>query len=372
MLVYLPERLYENIKLDDVYNELSAKYTKEIFNKTDFLDVIRQFDVDNDDLQALFKHIREQLTDPALQLEYDVVMSEDVNSYQNRFDEMDVETKIYYLYAYDNGDMSWSEAAEKRNQLCIQLYEDNILDKDYDCSLFIHTIYYLRKVYELVFKYTNRKINLNEFEKFKADETTIFNKMLSVSDNESFKHIMYSKREQMYDLYLEFVGQFCSDINGIYDKVWEIVNNEDFKYNYFSYYKLTFFLIFFQQFMDKADLDNAYKCLEKLMELITYAYTNRYEAARSLSHYNKAFLDDFLVLSMFVYNMVKSYMPNLFISWGIEDLLKPAEYRLYNSLLTNDDKKIVKTFNVNDRFFSYAWLPSNKEIFNVFNKGLDK
>jgi abortive infection bacteriophage resistance protein len=65
-------------------------------------------------------------------------------------------------------------------------------------------------------------------------------------------------------------------------------------------------------------------------------------------------------------------MPNLFISWGIEDLLKPAEYRLYNSLLTNDDKKIVKTFNVNDRFFSYAWLPSNKEIFNVFNKGLDK
>lgn len=368
MLIYLPERLYENLKNDEKYHQLSKDYTEEFIHNNDFLNIIRQFTKVNPKLLSLFEYIRESL--PKNQkIEFDIVMSHNLKEFQDKFDEMDVETKIYYLYAYDDGDMSWNEDAEKRNKLCIKLYEDNILNNDYICSYFIHTIYYLRIVYELIFKYTNRNISLKEFKNFVKEENEIFNKMMAKSSNESFKHIMYSKREQMYGLYLEFIGQFIDD-EKIYQLLWEIVDNKEFKYNYFSYFKLSFFLIFFQKYADIGDITNAKKCLDKLLELISYAFEHKNDACDSLNHYNKAFIDDFLILSKFVYDMVSKYMPILDKKWCFlnNDNVKPAEYRFYKQIMTNDDKEIVKNFNVVDRFFSYSWINGKKEILSIIDK----
>lgn len=367
MLTYLPERLYEYIKNDQTYHKLSDEYTDKYMFDNDFLQIIKHFKIRENDLNQLFEYIRDKLPKQE-QLEYDILMSDNPNIYQDRFDEMDTETKIYFLYTYDNGDMSWNLDAEKRNQLTIQLYEDEILDKPYPCSLFIHTIYYLRKVYELILKYTNRKITIKEFHNFVNEEQSIFDKMFSISDNESYKHIMYSKREQMYTLYLEFVGQFIEDRTEFYNLLWNIVNNVDFKYNYFSYFKLTFFLIFYQEYVDSGDIINAKKCLDKLLEMITYAFQNRKDASKSLNHYNKAFIDDFLILSKFVYDMVIKYMPNVNKKWKLATLMNRSEQRFYHNMLTNDDKEIVKDFNVVDRFFGYAWLINKREIFESIDQ----
>lgn len=363
MLLYLPERIYEYVKNDEYYHKWAEKYTEEIFYKNDFLNIIKEYNNDNPYLTNMANYILARIP-KYYKLEYYIVIDDDISSYEKYFNNMDVETKIYYLYAYNFGDMSWSEEAEERNQLCIKLYEDNILDKQYNCSLFIHTIYYFRKVYELLFKYTKRKLVVKEFENFKKEELELFNKLIAISDNESFKHIMYSKREQMYILYLEFIGQFMKNKKEIFDKIWEEINNEKFKYNYFSYFKLSYYLMCFQQYMDESDINNAKNCLDKLIELITYAYNNKRDACDSLNHYNKDFIDDFLVLSKFIYDMVYTYMPNLSKKWDIlhNCNIKPSEYRYYTSMLNNDDKEIVKNFNVNDRFFGYGWLPSNKEI----------
>lgn len=362
MLLYLPERLYEYIKFDDEYHQMATKYTENIFNNNNFLDIIKQYNSNNPDLIKLQEYVRTKIPNNYL-IQYDIIMNDDISKYENQYNNMDAETKMFYLYSYNDGDMSWNKKADENNYSCIDIYEKNFVNNK-NCSLYIHAIYYFRKIYELLFKYSKRKLEINEFNNFKKEELDLFNKIISLSDNESFKHIMYSKREKMYILYLEFVGQFMKNKKEIFNKIWNEINNDKFKYNNFSYSKLAYYLICFQQYMDESNINDSKECLSKIIDMISYAYDNKKDACKSLIHYNEDFIDDFLALSKFIYTIVYNYMPNLKQKWDIlhNSNLKPSEYRYYTSTLTNDDKEIVKTFNVDDRFYSYKWILSNKEL----------
>lgn len=364
MILWLPERLYECLKNDEYYHQIAKKATDEVFYGNDYLSIISCYQHQDEKLWSILDYMRSKMPNKYLN-EFDAVMLDKYD--ELNYDDMDIETKILWLYNYNNGDMAMDSKSDSINQECIKLYEDNVIANNLQVSPFIHTIYYFRQVYEMIIRYTNRQKNLRELKNFINDETKIYEEMIEKSSEESFKQIMFSKREQMYTLYLEFIGQFISEHNEVYEILWKIVDNQAFKYNYFSYYKLTFFLLWFQTYCDVRDDDKALNCLNKLVELITYGFKNKNDAVDSLNHYNKQFIDDFLVLAKFVYELVSEYMPNLDKQWDLISILQPSEYRFFKGCLTLEDQRVVKDFNVNDRFYGYKWMLAHKDYFKYLD-----
>ena len=181
MILWLPERLYECLKNDEYYHQIAKKATDEVFYGNDYLSIISCYQHQDEKLWSILDYMRSKMPNKYLN-EFDAVMLDKYD--ELNYDDMDIETKILWLYNYNNGDMAMDSKSDSINQECIKLYEDNVIANNLQVSPFIHTIYYFRQVYEMIIRYTNRQKNLRELKNFINDETKIYEEMIEKSSEE--------------------------------------------------------------------------------------------------------------------------------------------------------------------------------------------
>ena len=371
MLLYLPERIYNVIKDDKNYKIMAEKATKQIFgeNDIDFLKIIYNYENSNEIIKELQNYIYKN-TPEEYHLELKLSFSDDLSEFEKDFDKMDMETKLYWLCEMEDGNMSLTKDFNSRNMKFLRLYRNNVLPEKEKYSEFLHCMYYSKLIYEKIIECTEKEKNLNLVKDFFKYESKIFNEIVSFSDLEAFKHMMHSKREQMFVLFYEFIGQFCSEYIEVNNFIVKKLNNKNFKYNKYNYFKLMFYSLCFQQLIDKHQLNEAKLCLDNIIKIINYSFNNKSYAVSALNHYNNAFIDEFINYSKFVYTFIKLYMPILFNEWGFikNKNLSELEIRYFENKLFSNEQNIYSKYIKRDNHYSTSWTLSSKNVLSELDK----
>lgn len=371
MLLYLPERIYNVIKDDENYKIMAEKATKQIFgeNDIDFLKIIYNYENSNEIIKELQNYIYKN-TPEEYHLELKLSFSDDLSEFEKDFDKMDMETKLYWLCEMEDGNMSLTKDFNSRNMKFLRLYRNNVLPEKEKYSEFLHCMYYSKLIYEKIIECTEKEKNLNLVKDFFKYESKIFNEIVSFSDLEAFKHMMHSKREQMFVLFYEFIGQFCSEYMEVNNFIVKKLNNKNFKYNKYNYFKLMFYSLCFQQLIDKHQLNEAKLCLDNIIKIINYSFNNKSYAVSALNHYNNAFIDEFINYSKFVYTFIKLYMPILFNEWGFikNKNLSELEIRYFENKLFSNEQNIYSKYIKRDNHYSTSWTLSSKNVLSELDK----
>lgn len=368
MLLYLPERIYKHLENDEIYASMIKETTNKIFSN-DYLKTMHAYENDNEEIAKLQNYIKNN-TPEEFQMELNLSFSDDLSKYEKDFDNMDIETKLYWLCEMEAGNMVLTKEFNLRNMKFLRLYKNNVIPEKEKYSEFLHCMYYFKLMYEKIIEMTEKEKTYNLVLEYFKYESEIFNEIIEYSSLEAFKQMMFSKREQMYVLFYEFIGQFCSEYKEVNQFIRKCLINYDFKYNEFSYFKLMFNNLIFQQCIDKFDIKSAKQNLDTIIQMINYAYDNKSNAIKSLNHYNNSFIDEFLNYSHFIYNMVKVYMPNLNKSWNfINNVnLTDLEKRFYKNSLTTDENKIYIKYIKKDNNYSKNWVEISKNLLSYLDE----
>lgn len=368
MLLYLPERIYKQLENDEVYASMIDNITKKIFSN-DYLKTMYSYENENEDIVKLQNYIKNVVSDE-YQMELNLSFNDDLSIYEKDFDNMDIETKLYWLCEMQAGDMSLNKDFNLRNMKFLRLYKNYVIPEKEKYSEFLHCMYYSKVLYEKIIEMTEKEKTYNLVLEYFKYESKLFNEIINYSSLESFKQMMFSKREQMYVLFYEFIGQFCKEYKETNSFIRKCLINQDFKYNEFSYFKLMFNNLVFQQCIDKLDIKSAKQNLDTIIQMIDYAYNNKENACKSLNHYNNAFIDEFLNYSHFIYKIISIYMPKLYNKWNFSENknLTDLERRFYNNLLTLEENKKYIKYLKKDNNYSISWAESSKNILSQLDE----
>lgn len=371
MLLYLPERLYKVLEKDEKYASLVNEVTSEIFgygNEIDFLKTMFKYENSDEKIKNLQDYIK-RVSPKEYQTELNLSFNDDLRQFENDFESMDVESKLYWLCEMDGGDMTYTDEFNLRNNKFIRLYKNHVLPKKENYSPFFHCMYYSKLVYNKINDLSNEEKNFELVMNFCDFESKLYNDIITYSDLESFKHIMYSKREQMYVYFYTVLGQMCDDFYKVADFIRSCLNNEKFKYNKFTYFKFVFNNICFNNFIDNVDLKNSKYCLDKMIEMIKFAFNNKEFAMKSLNHYNNAFIDEFLAHSKFVIDFIRKYMPNAYKKLNFEKLnLTELENRFYTDDLSDEEFKLYQKYIKKDNFYSNEWIKLSEPVLTLLDE----
>ena len=363
MLLYLPERIYNaTVKDDDVYEKMVEEATSKIF-VNDFVKSMSNYENDNPYLIGLQNYVTEK-TPEEYQLELKLCFDDDLEKYKDQYKDMDLETKMYWLCEVNGGDMKPTNDFIKRNFEFINYYENNAKHNPEDYSNFLHMMYYAKITYrEIMNLKDSKEVTLDDVKNYVRFEEALYNKCVATTKDARYYNMLYSKREQMYVLYFEFVGIRCKDLV----KVIEIIGNHlyqgKFKYNNFTYFRMVFNLKCFIRFMDMGDTENARKHWAKLASIINFAFQNKSYTIKALNHYNNSFLDEFVDMSKFCYIIDRTYMKRHYIN--IDHLMTQLEKRYYRNFLLKQEKKQLDKYAKKDEFYTYEWASAKKVLLGM-------
>lgn len=378
MLLFMPERIYEYFKDDEVLNQKLDIVRKKLMNE--------EHNYDLKDLlymnQELFKDVNQYVlkhTPAELKQEIEIcVMNHkgEADVYMKNFSDYDVETQIFLLYIYNNGDMKPTEELYQRYLQIVDLYEKS---DSTNFSPFIHTIYYFTKLFLTFLTQENMDdMNKNGFISYHLIndyfifEDKLFNTILNKCKTEQFFHILYHKRIQMMFMFLLFIGQFGENFEKIEENVVRIVYNNRFKYDNFNYLKLCINHIFFQVYFDNGNFSKAKKYLMYNIEIINYGFNHKYEMVKALNHFNKIFTKEFCNYLYCFHKMIHLFIPNLQKYFHIIDNPNATDFekRLLFGKITDEERQLgIET--IPSEWMSFDWCQHNKETFAFFNNIVD-
>lgn len=365
MLLYLPERIYNvTLKDDETYIEMAKKATEEILVK-DYVKAMANYVDENPLLQELKEYIIAK-TPEEYMLELNLCFDEDLEKYKDVYEEMDTETKLYWLCEVDDGDMKPTKEFIDRTNEFLRIYENTVKFSPEEYSNFIHMMYYAKITYREIIKHRfDKNVTIEDVKNYIKFEEELFNKMIGDNNDTRYRNMMYSKREQMYVFYYEFVGLRSDNL----EKTIELISNHlyqgKFKYNNFTYFRMVFNLLSFINYIDDGNLDNARKYWAKLTSLINYAFQNKGYTIKALNHYNNSFLDEFNNITKFCYLIENTYMSRKYIN--IDHLMTQQEKRFFRNKLTIQEKKLLDKFIDKNTFYSYEWALAKKEALRLMN-----
>ena len=370
MLLYLPEKLYDVIRDDENYTKMANEITNEIFGyggQIDFLQTLFKYENSNEKIQQLHDYIKDKLPQSYHQ-EMDLVFEDDLEQFEDHYNDMDAETKMYWLCEVNDGDMSMSPEFLLRNKKFIRLYNNFVLNRQSEYSPFLHCMYYAKMIYnKIVAMIEIDDVSMNDVFEFNQYENKIFNEVFNYANTESFQHMMYSKREQMYVLFYTLVGQFCYDERTM-KFIGACINNRKFKYNDYTYFKLNYYTICFQRCVDTMDFYNAKYFLDNIVWMIRRMFENKEMTMRALNHYNNAFIKEFLSNTKFLYQLIKNRLPNLYKKSGFESLdLTDLEKRYYNDKLSYNETEKFTPYLSHDNVYSKTWVNSKENALAVID-----
>lgn len=378
MLLFMPEKIYEYYKDDDILNQKLDDVRKKLMNE--------EHNYDLKDLlymcPELFKDVEQYLlqTVPSeYKQEMEICLYNHkgaANKYMDNFSDFDDETKIFLLYIYNNGEMKPSEEVYNRYKKIIDIYENNNSEK---FSPFIHTIYYFVTLFVYFMDETKIKINSDtqkisyqDIEEYFIMEKKLFERMLSKNSSDQYFHILYHKRIQMMFMFLLFIGQFGENFEQIEERIVKIVYNNRFKYDNFNYLKLCINHIFFQVYFDNGNFSKAKKYLMYNIEIINYGFNHKYEMVKALNHFNKIFTKEFCNYLYCFYKMIHLFIPNLQKYFHIIDNPNATDFekRLLFGKITDEERQLgIET--IPSEWMSFEWCRHNKETFEYFNNVID-
>ena len=126
MLLYLPERIYNNVFKDDkTYADMVSKATEEIFTN-DFVKSMIEYENDNILIKNLQKYIIEKSPEE-YQMELELSFNDDLEKYESQFKQMDTETKLYWLCEVNGGNQVDTKEFDERNKKFKFYYEQFVL-----------------------------------------------------------------------------------------------------------------------------------------------------------------------------------------------------------------------------------------------------
>ena len=363
MLLYLPERIYDStFANDETYAEMAERATSQIF-VDDFVKSMINYEDDNPILEELKNYIIEK-TPEEYQMELKLCFDDDLEKYKDQFDEMDTESKLYWLCEINGGDMKPTKDFINQTNDFIKIYNQQVFPNPSEFSNFIHMMYYAKMIYrKIISEFNNRYFSIDDIKNYIRYEEKLFKELVKSINDERYINMMYSKREQMYVFYFEFVGINCSDLNTVIEMIANRLYQGKFKYNEFTYFRLLFNFKCFQKYIDNGDIPNSIKHWAKIASILNFAFVNKSISIKSLNHYNNCFLDEFLDLSKFLYKIEKSYMKRKFIN--IDSLMTQKEKRYYTDNMSISEKPLITKHIIHDNSYSYEWTKNKKNILSM-------
>ena len=365
MLLYLPERIYNNVlKDDETYANMANEATEKVF-VDDFVKSMINYDDDNPYLKELEDYIIEKSPEE-YQMELKLCFDDDLEKYEDQYDDMDIETKMYWLCEVNGGDMKPSKKFDERNIKFLRLYNQFVSFEPENYSNFIHMMYYAKVIYQQIMKENEKKdITIDDVKEYIKFEEQIYNQCLRNINDIRYYNMLYSKREQMYVFYFEFVGVNCDKLAEVIDMIANRLYQGKFKYNKFTYFRLLFNFICFQRYVDNGDVDNSKKHWAKMADLINYAFNHREFTIKSLNHYNNSFLDEFLDIAKFLYTIEKTYIPSKYMN--IDHLMTQKEKRFFTNNLSRLEKPLIEKHILHNTLYSYEWAEIKKVMLGLLD-----
>jgi len=363
MLLYLPERIYNNVLLnDEVYAKMAEEATEKVFVK-DFIKSMINYTDENPIIIALKDYILER-TPEEYKLELELCFSDDLTKFEKLYKEMDGETKMFWLCEVNNGDMKPTKDFLERNVKFLRLYSQYVDFEPEEYSNFLHIMYYSKILYKRIIDDSSKKdVSKEDINDYIAFEEKTYRECFKKSKDIRYLNMLYSKREQMFVFYFYFVGSKCNDLKYAIEKISNIIYQGKFKYNNFTYFRLIFNFKCFQRYLDKGDCNNAKIHWIKMMNMINYAFENKIFTIKSLNHYNNSFLDEFLDITKYLYYIENNYMTKKYLR--IDKFLTEKEKRYLNNKLSIEEQPIIEKHIVHDTAYSYEWIRAKKSLLSM-------
>jgi len=374
MLSYLPEKVYETIKNNKDYALLADELTEQMFGKDDNICFVQSL-MDYVSENPIVKKLQEEsykMVDKKYHKLLEISFSDNFIYDEENFKNAPIEMKLYGLYVEENGDTTLTYDFEKRVEKFLNLY-NTISNKD-EVSEFIHIIKYTYVLFDKMMKirdnYPYSKEDINEWLKVEEKEYNELKELLG-DCSDSVKNILYHKRIQMMTIFFELFVQFVIryDDYELIELFESNIDIKDFKYNDFNWFKILFNQICFQFFIDNADYVNALKYFSNVYNLIEYSFNNRRYAMKSLNHFNKAFLGEYLGFVRYLYVFIERLLPSIrkFFIENINKLGDLDKKFIFNDLNDSERVKIYELINL-DAPYSINWALSNKSKITLLNQ----
>ena len=372
MLIFLPDRIYDYFKNDEIYVNMVSNLNKKVYNEESHYD-LKNFLIEFPEYEEISEYMREHIS-PELKDELNITLDnrgDIVNKYFERYSEYDTETKIMLLYCMDGGIINMNPEIIGRMNKIIMLYE-NVKGNDF--SAFIHVIYYFAKLYIGLSKVLRNGpfgANITEIRELIFEEEQLFQLLIERVNTEQFYNILCHKRIQVASFFMKMVGQF-SDYKEISKIIMDKFNNENFKYNNFSYLTLLFYNLLFMVSFDKEDYAYAKTYLDKMIKMVNYGFEHKLEMVKSLNHFNKCFTLNYCNFLFYFVNMIRYYIPERLKSLTILNSSNITEFEknLVDEKLTREEVSLGIDYK-NFEDFSLEWCRGNKVSFEYFNKIID-
>ncbi len=373
MLSYLPENLYNILKNDAEYHKIVEECTNNVFSYDDvcFINSLIKYDDGDENIEKVKKITYEKI-DPKYHQILDVIMNNNVR-YDEKHKNDDVELQLLSMYYANNGDTSLTSEFKQRVLRFLELYGNN---RDNNLSAYVHiiayTYYIFREIYKILNNGVYEKQDLDNFLNYENESYLYLNKLLE-TENESVKNIMYHKRIQMLTIFFEICGHlFMREDLSLIALLEEKMNISEFKYNEFNWFKVIFNQLVFQHYVDRGLYQDSIKYFSQIYNLICFSFENKKYAIKSLNHFNKAFLDDYIFYLKHFYNFIYKHLPSI-VPYFTEELNKIHildKQFIQNNLDIEMNKKIFKMIGNVDTPYSYVWEDKNGFRFDIIDNML--
>lgn len=359
MLSYLPEKVYENIK-DNEYAKLADICSDKIFGHYDsFVQVLLDYVSENPIIQEIQEKTYTCVDDEYKKI-LDIMFDDNYVYIKDKFKDNYKELQLLAIYLAERGEIEFSDDFSERVNDFLNIYNTVEIQ---EVSSFIHIVAYTYYLYRLLLDIRSDGIyTMEEIDKWLNYENECWNTLSLKLEkcNESVKNIMYHKRIQMLETFFETTMVFTlkDDLTPI-NLVEEKMNIKDFKYNDFCWFKLIFNELVFQYCIDNADIDNAKTYLQNIINMMNWSFANKKYAIKSLNHFNKAFLDEYLYFIRIMYIVMERYMKKTFKLLNL-NLLNDLDLRFIKGELSNDENEKVYAMMNRDTPYNIDWFQCNK------------
>jgi hypothetical protein len=353
MFLWLPERIYNNIKDNKEYLSI-IKPIEDKLAEIDDLVLFNNVYVDGSILNPADFWLKSNLSGLDKKL-YSIIMTDfssfskdDIIKFLN--DEQDIENKLFILYEAE------SSLVGNPDDFYFELVGNfiEIVDKNSE-TIFSERIYVKYLQYKSLLIRRNiltssEFVGVSEFDSFFNYIMEIKNKICNLFSNSDYiRNIICHKvifEVMLFSFYVMFNHVLTlknNELNYIHNKCLSLCYNTDdnpikFKYSGSSPYEIGMMYVIFQHFIVRSDLLESVSIHNMIVDRCNEMLKNKKLLIKASLHHN---LDDLLsvLLSMFVVNKINLLLPTFYTSKIDETLLTENEKKV---IINGDFSNIVK------------------------------
>lgn len=310
MHIFLPEIIYNEVKQDTKYLEITKRVTDQLDSKMNCIIEYNELVNNQEIYNEINDYMKQNLSDKNLKIWEcfcaDVTYNDDQDGWQQTEDiiqthkrDVDLDVKMYAYYmelanTQDHESERWINNIEES----IKIWENN-QDKTFDPRLY--TKYYWDKHEQFCFHLKEKKTSvIDAFQEYTKIDAEIKKFLRTKHESDYFWNIINHKTLYTIVMFWGSINNRTLDDKHDSERVLAALDTKiftlpNYKYNSFNMHLMEWLWINFKWLMDTKQINKAMMVWEIIMNTLHESTKNKPNMIKALNHHNFSYLANFLL-----------------------------------------------------------------------------